>query len=62
LDDTTKKVKWSFIDTTIVPKTIDEAKEIIQNAIQYDTPEAMNHIIYSIKADVVVPHMFCYPG
>jgi len=26
------------------------------------TDKAISYIVNNIKADVVVPHMFCYPG
>lgn len=59
-DNETGEIIWQFNDD--VPEDEEKARVKAEKAEKLSSDEAITHIMKSIKADVVVPHMFCYPG
>ena len=43
-------------------KDADNVKQELANQVALTSDQAIAHILNSVDADVVVPHMFCYPG
>lgn len=60
-DSKTKETKWQFLTKSQVKNT-DNAKQELANSRTFTSDQAIAHITRNIDADVVVPHMFCYPG
>ena len=60
-DPLSGQTNWQFLNRSQV-KNAENIKQEIASTKTYSSDQAISHIMNNIDADVVVPHMFCYPG